>query len=68
MRPAKELKGFRKVSLKAGEEKTVTFSITESDLQYFDETLHCWKSEPGTFKAYVGSSSRDIKATLTLRL
>ena len=67
MRPAKELKGFRKVSLKAGEEKTVTFSITESDLQYFDETLHCWKSEPGTFKAYVGSSSRDIKATLTLR-
>lgn len=68
MRPAKELKGFSKVSLKAGEEKTVTFSITETDLQYYDETLHQWKSEPGVFKAYVGSSSRDIKAKLSFRL
>ncbi len=68
VRPAKELKGFCKVSLKAGEEKTVSFSITESDLQYFDETVHQWKSEPGSFKAYIGSSSRDIKAKLGFRL
>ena len=68
MRPAKELKAFRKVSLKAGEEQEVTFTITESDLQFFDEITHQWKSEPGSFKAYIGSSSRDIKAKLAFRL
>ena len=68
MRPAKELKGFRKIFLKAGEEQEVTFTITESDLQFFDEVTHQWKSEPGSFKAYIGSSSRDIKAKLAFRL
>jgi beta-glucosidase len=60
-RPVKELKGFKKVFLKAGEEKTVTFTINPADMKYFDIYSHDWKSEPGKFNVYVGSSSRDIR-------
>ncbi|MBQ8059809.1 MAG: fibronectin type III-like domain-contianing protein [Prevotella sp.] len=67
IRPAKELKGFRKISLKPGEEKTVTFQITEDDLKFYDEEAHQWKAEPGSFKAYIGSSSKDIKAKLSFK-
>ena len=67
IRPAKELKGFKKVSLKPGEEKTVTFPITEDDLKFYDEEAHQWKAEPGSFKAYIGSSSKDIKAKLSFK-
>ena len=68
IRPAKELKGFQKVSLQPGESQTVTFNITEEQLQFFDETRHQWVSEPGTFKAYIGASSSDIKAKLAFEL
>lgn len=68
IRPAKELKAFRKVSLNPGEEKVVEFTITTDDLKFFDETKHEWVAEPGTFKAYIGSSSRDIKQTVPFSL
>lgn len=68
IRPAKELKGFSKVSLKAGEKKLVEFTITEDDLKFYDEENHKWVAEPGTFKAYIGSSSKDIKAKLGFNL
>ena len=68
VRPQKELKHFENVYLQAGEQKTVSFTITEEDLQFYDELSHQWKSEPGTFKAYVGASSRDIKATLPFKM
>lgn len=68
VRPVKELKGFEKVSLKPGETKTVTFTIKGEDLQFFDEDKHEWVAEPGTFKAYIGASSADIKAILPFSL
>ena len=68
VRPVKELKGFKKVSLKPGETKTVSFTIKGEDLQFFDEDKHEWVAEPGTFKAYIGASSADIKATLPFSL
>lgn len=68
IRPTKELKGFQKVSLAPGESKEVSFQITEEHLQFFDETQHKWISEPGSFKAYIGSSSSDIKAKLSFKL
>jgi beta-glucosidase len=68
MRPQKELKGFQKISLEPGEQKTVSFSIIEEDLRFYDENQHKWVAEPGTFKAYIGSSSRDIKAKLSFEL
>jgi beta-glucosidase len=56
-RPAKELKAFKKVMLAPGETKTVTFTISASDLAYFDADAHAWTSHAGQYKAYVGSSS-----------
>ena len=68
VRPVKELKGFEKILLQSGEQKTVSFTITEDALKFFDETKHEWVAEPGTFKAYIGSSSKDIKAKLPFKL
>ncbi|WP_330441429.1 glycoside hydrolase family 3 C-terminal domain-containing protein [Flavobacterium sp. C4GT6] len=67
-RPIKELKGFEKVYLKAGEEKTVTFSIAKEDLSYFDDKKHQWVAEPGSFKAIIGASSQDIKGDVRFTL
>lgn len=63
-RPKKELKAFSKVSLKPGEQKEVEFIITHDDLKYFDADKHEWVLEPGTFKAYIGASSADIKTVV----
>lgn len=68
VRPAKELKGFDKVELNPGETKTVSFTISADDLKFYDETKHEWVAEPGTFKAYIGASSADIKAALSFKL
>jgi beta-glucosidase len=59
-RPVKELKNFQKIFVKAGESKTVKFFINEADLRFFDNDLN-FKSEPGEFKVYVGSNSRDVQ-------
>ncbi len=64
VRPAKELKHFAKVSLAPGESKTVSFTISVDDLKFYDENTQSWKAEAGTFKAYIGASSADIKAAL----
>ena len=67
-RPAKELKGFEKVFLKAGEKKTVTFEIDAEDLSYFDAEKHEWVAESGEFQALLGSSSEDLKAMVSFQL
>ena len=67
-RPAKELKGFEKVWLKAGEKKTVKFEIDAEDLSYFDADKHAWVAEPGEFQALIGSSSEAIKAAVSFQL
>ena len=67
-RPAKELKGFEKVWLKAGQKKTVTFEIDAEDLSYFDADKHAWVAEPGEFQALIGSSSEAIKAAVSFQL
>ena len=67
VRPLKELKGFEKISLKAGESKTVTFTIDASKLSYYDETGKTLL-ESGKYKIFVGGNSRDVKeANLTLK-
>jgi len=52
--------------LQAGEEKTVTFSVSIDDLMFFDDINHKWTAEKGKFKAYIGTSSADIKSTIEL--
>ncbi len=63
-RPAKELKGFEKVSLAPGESREVTFTITPDALKYFDADRHEWVAEPGRFKAHVATSSADVRHTV----
>lgn len=59
-RPVKELKAFNKVALKAGEKKTVTFTLTTKDLSFYKGDLS-FGYEPGTFHVFVGGNSRDVK-------
>jgi len=60
-RPVKELKGFQKIDLKAGESKTISFSITPNDLKFYNYDLkYDW--EPGEFVIMIGGNSRDVKS------
>jgi beta-glucosidase len=59
-RPVKELKGFQKIMLTAGEVRTVTFKITVEELSFYNSDLK-WGSEPGRFQVFVGTNSRDVK-------
>ena len=67
-RPAKELKGFEKVFLKAGQKKTVTFEIDAEDLSYFDADKHEWVAEPGEFQALFARSAGDIQTMVSFQL
>ena len=67
-RPAKELKGFEKVYLQAGQTAKVTFEIAEDALSWFDAEKHEWVAEPGEFQALFASSSKDIKAMVPFTL
>lgn len=67
-RPYKELKGFEKIHLKAGESKTVTFTIDKQALSFFDPAKHDWVAEKGTFEAIIGASSDNIKTKTTFSL
>ena len=57
-RPVKELKGFRKISLRPGETQTVALDITPESLAFYDVNMR-YAVEPGEFEVLVGSSSRD---------
>lgn len=66
-RPVKELKGFEKVFIKAGESKTVNFKITPEMLKFYDYDLN-FVFEPGDFDVMIGGNSRDVKnARFTLK-
>ena len=58
-RPAKLLRGFERVSLKAGQTKTVKFDIPERDLKYWETTSRSWQIERGEHTIFSGGSSRD---------
>lgn len=60
IRPVKELKDFRKVMLKAGEEKLVRFVIDEDDLKFYNAQLQ-HVAEAGRFNLQIGLDSKDVK-------
>lgn len=65
--PVKELKGFQRVALKAGESKTVKFTIDAEMLKFYNSNLD-YVAEPGEFVVMVGGNSRDLKeAKFTLK-
>ena len=66
-RPVKELKGFEKIFLKAGESKTVSFKITPELLHFYDYDLN-YVAEPGDFDVMIGGNSQHVKtARLSLK-
>ncbi|MES2038922.1 MAG: beta-glucosidase BglX [Pseudomonadota bacterium] len=62
VRPVKQLKGFQKIKLAAGEQKRVLFSIDQTMLSFYDSKLK-WVAEPGKFIVMLGSASDDIRLT-----
>jgi beta-glucosidase len=60
-RPEKELKGFEKVQLKAGESKKVVFRLDKRSFAYYEPSIKDWFVEYGEFEILIGASSRDIR-------
>ena len=61
-RPVKELAGFKRISLKPGEKKTVIFEVLASQMAFLDKDMR-WKVEKGCIGVEIGSSSEDIRLT-----
>ena len=61
IRPVKELKGFVKVELAPGEEKTVSFTLDKRSFAFYDVNLMDWRVEGGTYGILAGASSQDIR-------
>lgn len=59
--PFKELKAFKRISLKPGESKTVTLSVPVENLKYWNEKKYDWVLEHGVIELLIGSSSADIR-------
>ena len=66
--PSKELKAFSRVTLAAGETKTVTLEIPVSELSYWDEATNGWALEEGEIELLLGSASDDIRLSTTVRI
>ena len=67
-RPGKELKGFVKVRLKAGESRTIAVSFERRALAFYDPEREAWVAERGAFALHAGFSSADIKASAKFSL
>lgn len=67
-RPEKELKGFDKIKLAAGEEKIVSILLNEDAFKYFDDVKNEWVMDKGAFDILVGAASDDIKIRSTIKL
>ena len=69
VKPSQELKAFAKTRiLQPGESQTLTMQIQKRDLASFDEAGSQWLVEPGTYTFRIGSSSRDIHATVLAKV
>jgi beta-glucosidase len=65
--PIKQLRGFERIDLAAGEQKQVVFQLDAgSDLRYYDAMRQQYAVEPGAFEIQIGASSEDIRATDTI--
>ena len=67
-RPAKELKGFAKVFLKAGESKTVTIPLDDKTFRYWNVATDHWEVEGGSYQLLVGANVQDIRLMVTVLL
>lgn len=67
-RPVKELKGFKKIFLKAGEEKEVTIPFDDKTFRFFDTRTNTWEVEEGVYQIYIGSNVEDTRLSSTLNV
>ncbi|MBQ8527976.1 MAG: glycoside hydrolase family 3 C-terminal domain-containing protein [Lachnospiraceae bacterium] len=67
-RPVKELRGFDKKMIKAGEDISYHFSLTPEAFSYYDETEHCYIAPKGNYNIMLASSSRDIRLVQKITL
>ncbi|MFZ6029102.1 MAG: glycoside hydrolase family 3 C-terminal domain-containing protein [Chloroflexota bacterium] len=67
-RPPKELKGFAKVALQPGERKVVTFELDQRSFAFYDPYQKAWVAETGEYEILFASSSRDVRAKVTVAL
>jgi beta-glucosidase len=67
-RPPRELKAFKKIELAPGQAKTVSFTLDERALAFYDPAAGKWVAEPGEFVVQVGSSSRDLRLSAKFKL
>ena len=67
-RPAKELKGFKKVFLKAGESQTVTIPFDDKTFRYWNVKTNRWEVEGGTWQIMIGASVADIRLRTTVEI
>lgn len=65
-RPAKELKGFKKAFIKAGESVTLTIPFDDKTFRYFNVKTDSWETEGGEYQLYIGASSADVRLTATV--
>lgn len=68
MRPAKELKAFQKVFLKAGETQTVALEVKVKDLAFYNEKTMSWTVEPGEFVLRNAASAADVKSSVSIQV
>jgi beta-glucosidase len=66
--PPRQLKGFQKISLNAGQTNHVIFTLTQEELSYWDTTARGWIVPAGTFQVMAGASSRDLRLTNTFTI
>lgn len=67
-RPIKELKRFEKITLAAGEEKTVEFTLCNHDFEYYNLCLREWYLESGLYSILIGASAADIRLEKEIEL
>lgn len=66
--PEKQLKAFTKVNVESGKISKVAMALKVKDLAYYNIEKKEWVVEPGEYKLMVGSSSRDIRQTVTVNV
>lgn len=66
--PPKLLRGFEKVFLKHGNEETVEFVLTKTELSIWDTDVHAWVIPSGEFTLHIGASSRDIRESASFTI
>jgi beta-glucosidase len=66
--PPRELRGFTKVSLQPGQSQRVSIAVDRADLEHFSTATRSWVYEGGPMTILIGSSSRDIRATVDLEV